>query len=84
MERREFELTTRERKALLKAAKPQPAMFLPGGRPMYRSQQERANEAWAKLGKKYGFDSSTVEPVSGKADTVFTAEVVDVEDGEVR
>lgn len=39
---------------------------------MFRSQQERANEAWKKLGDRMGFDFMTVEPTR-KGDRIFTA-----------
>ena len=29
--------------------------------------KERANDGWARLGKKMGFESMTVQPVSGKS-----------------
>ena len=38
---------------------------------MFGSPQENANRAWAKLGKKMGFDSMTVMP--GKEPRFFTA-----------
>jgi hypothetical protein len=71
--RQEFEMAEDDLKELLAAMKPEPVMFLTGGAPMFRSQQERANEAWEKLGKKMGFDYMTVEP-NGKGDRFFTAE----------
>ena len=72
----EFELTDQELKNLLEASRPQRAMYLSGGQMMGSSQQERANAAWEKLGKKYGFVYMTVEPIPGKSDRFFTAEVV--------
>jgi calcineurin-like phosphoesterase family protein len=40
------------------------------------SAQERANKAWEKLGKEMGFRPNTVQPVYGKTDRFFTAEII--------
>ena len=56
---------------LLDAMKPVPLIMLQCGTP--RSIQERANDAWAQLGKEFGFDSITVRPVQGKGQRFFTA-----------
>lgn len=56
---------------ILDACKPVPAIMLHIGGGM--SQQERANAAWAELGKRMGFDHMTVQPVSGKDMQFFTA-----------
>lgn len=37
------------------------------------SLQEKINDFWEKLGRKYEFDSTTVEP-SGKGNLYFMAE----------
>jgi hypothetical protein len=74
--RREYELTDEEHAALLAAAKPTPAMWLSGGRPMFDSPQENANRAWADLGRKRGFDPWSVAPAAGKSDRFFTAETL--------
>jgi hypothetical protein len=58
---------------ILDASKPTPLMFLSGGVPMGGSQQENANAAWAKLGCKMGFDSTTVQPIPGKGNRFFSA-----------
>ena len=52
---------------------PERVMFLSGGTSLGVSRQERANNAWAKLGKKMGFDSMTVRPIEGKGMRFFTA-----------
>ena len=72
--RKEFTMSKEQLDKLLDACKPTPVMFLSGGRPMGRSQQEKANDAWAELGKEMGFDSMSVRPVSGKGLDIFTAE----------
>jgi hypothetical protein len=71
--RKEFEITEEELAELLEACRPTPAMYLSGGTPMFETPQENANRAWRRLGEKKGFDSMTVEPVSGKGQRFFTA-----------
>lgn len=68
----DYEMTQADLDAILNACKPTPAMFLSGGTPMGRSQQENANAAWSALGTKMGFDYMTVRP-SSKGDRFFTA-----------
>lgn len=67
----EYQMTEAELRKLLNACKPVPAMMI-GSRPA-ASRQENANAAWARLGKKMGFDSMTVRPVPGKTMHFFTA-----------
>ena len=74
--RKEFEMTLEDLQELLEAMKPRPLLYLSGGIPMGRTQQERANDAWKALGKKMGFDGMTVKP-TGKGDRFFSAEVVE-------
>ena len=69
--RTNYEMTTDDLSALLAAMKPVPYIVI-GGRPP-RSQQDNANEAWAALGEKMGFDSMTVQPIPGKGDRFFSA-----------
>lgn len=69
--RTEYEMTEDDLKELLAAMKPVPVMMV-GGHSM-GSRQENANNAWAALGKKMGFDSDTVRPVQGKGNRFFTA-----------
>lgn len=66
-----YEMTKADHKALLDAMKSVPVMMIGGMSP--RSQQENANDAWAALGKKMGFDYMTVQPASGKGELFFTA-----------
>ena len=66
-----YEMTEKDLEAIMEACKPVPMIMLQCGSP--RSQQENANDAWAALGKKMGFDHMTVEPVSGKGNRFFTA-----------
>ena len=65
-------------KELLEACKPVPCMMIGGCAPS--SVQENANRAWAKLGKKMGFDSMTVMPVQGKGMRHFTAVPTETEE----
>lgn len=71
-ERREYQLTHEELHNLLTASNPRPAKLIPGAPPPL-SAQERANIAWAALGRKHGFDPLTVEPALGKGMDFFTA-----------
>jgi hypothetical protein len=48
-----------------------------------RSVRENANAAWAKLGKKMGFDPMTVQP-TGKGDRFFSAEATDGNKGKLK
>lgn len=72
--RREYEMTADQHAKLMDACAPVPLMYLSGGMPMGRSQQENANDAWKALGDEMGFDHMTVQPVSGKPTTFFRAE----------
>ena len=72
---KEFEMSDEDLAALLDASKPTPAMFLSGGEPMCGTPQENANRAWGRLAEKMGFKQMTVQPVSGKGQKFFTAEV---------
>ena len=67
----EYEMTEQDLATLLEAMKPVPMIMLQCGTPP--SRQESANHAWAALGKKMGFDSDTVRPISGKGDRFFSA-----------
>ena len=72
-ERKTFEMTEDQRQALLQAMY-QPMILLQCG--PAPSPQENANAAWARLGKEMGFNGKTVEPVYGKGDTFFSAEIL--------
>lgn len=69
-ERTEFEMSAKQLSELLESCKPVPYIVVGGIPP--RSQQENANAAWEALGKKMGFDSTTVKPTS-KGDRFFSA-----------
>lgn len=66
----EYEMTKEDLNEILEAIKPIPMIMLQIGSPP--SQQERANSAWDRLGKKMGFDYMTVQP-SNKGNRFFTA-----------
>lgn len=69
--RQNYEMTESDLATLLAAMKPVQAIALNCG-PM-QSVQENANAAWARLGKKMGFDPMTVQP-TGRGDRFFSAE----------
>ena len=73
-ERRDFEMTQTDLDTLLSAMKPVPYMIAGGMEP--RSQQENANDAWARLGAKMGFDHMTAL-ANGRGDRCFSAVPVD-------
>lgn len=66
-----YEMTEEDLKELCDACKPVLAMMIGGYAPS--SPQENANRAWARLGKKMGFDSETVRPIEGKGSRFFSA-----------
>ena len=68
--RTEYEMTQEDYDKIIKACSPVPMIMLHIGTP--RSQQENANDAWAELGKRMGFDGMTVQP-SSKGNLFFTA-----------
>lgn len=68
--RTSYEMTEEDLKTLLASMQPVPMIMLNIGG--VRSPQERANDAWERLGKKLGFDHMTVQP-TGKGDRFFTA-----------
>jgi hypothetical protein len=68
--RTNYEMTEQDLKTLLDSMQSAPMIMLNIGR--HRSQQERANDAWAVLGQKMGFDHMTVQP-TGRGDRFFTA-----------
>ena len=72
--RENFEMTQEDLDELLSCMKPVPMIMLQCGEPP--SQQERANNAWERLGTKMGFDHMTVEPI-GRGDRFFSAVVLD-------
>ena len=64
-------MTPTDLEKILDACKPVPMIMLQCG--PGRSPQERANDAWAELGSRMGFDHMTVQP-TGNGDRFFTAE----------
>ncbi len=69
--RREFEMSEADLDVLLKASSQTRYMVFVGHTPI--DPKVIANDAWAALGVKLGFDSTTVQPVAGKGDRFFTA-----------
>jgi len=70
MKRKEYEMEEADLNKILDASKPVQYIIF-GGKPP-RSPQENANNAWAELGHRMGFDHMTVQPTS-KGDRFFTA-----------
>lgn len=68
--RTSYEITAADFADLIAAIKPEPMIALQCGAP--RSVQERANAAWAVLGKKMNFDPMSVQP-NGRGDRFFSA-----------
>lgn len=75
LRRQEFKMSEEDLKTILDACKPAPLIALQTGMPA--SPQENANRAWQALGERMGFDGMTVEPVRGKGQRFFTAEIVE-------
>tara|TARA_R110000744_G_scaffold378557_1_gene494873 strand:+ start:527 stop:823 length:297 start_codon:yes stop_codon:yes gene_type:complete len=68
---KDFEMTQTQLDTLMEGMKPTPMIALQCGQG--RSTQERAHDAWNRLGKEMGFDHYTARP-NGKGDRFFTAE----------
>ncbi len=68
--RTNYEMTEADLEKILDACKPVPMIMLQCGAP--RSPQDRANDAWAELGNRMGFDAMTVQPAPG-GNRFFTA-----------
>ncbi len=62
-ERREYEMSEDDLKAILEASKPVPYMVFGGMEP--RSPQQNANAAWRELADRLGFQWETVMPSKG-------------------
>lgn len=71
MNSKEYEMSEEDLKTLKEASKPVPYIIVGGLAPP--SQQEMANRAWERLGKKMGFDHMTVTPIRGKGNRFFSA-----------
>lgn len=67
----EFEMTQEDYDKILEASQPVTYIVVGGIPP--RSPQENANDAWAALGAKMGFQHMTVKP-SSKGKLFFIAE----------
>jgi len=70
MERKEYEMTQTDLDTILIACTPVPYMVIGGIAPT--SPQENANDAWAELGRRMGFDHMTAQP-TGHGDRFFSA-----------
>jgi len=64
-------MTEDDLKELLEACKPTVCIRVGNYSPP--GPQENANRAWQALGKKYGFDYMTVQPIRGKGERFFSA-----------
>lgn len=71
MNRQQYVMTNTDLRELINTCKPRPLIMLPLGI-RATSQQEDANAAWARLGKRMGFDPLTAlsDP---EGDRFFTA-----------
>ena len=69
---RRFDMTAEQLERLLDACQPVPAIMLQCGMPP--SPQEKANNAWRRLGEEMGFKHTTVNPIAGQPQTAFLAE----------
>lgn len=69
--RTNYEMTQADLDKILDACKSVPYIVVGGVGP--RSPQERANDAWAELGGRMGFDHMTVQPIPGKGNLFFSA-----------
>ena len=67
--RTNYEMSQEDYDRIIEACRPVPMIMLNIGNP--RSQQENANDAWAELGKRMGFEWDTVQP--GNSKLQFTA-----------
>ena len=70
--RKTYETTKKQLDEIIDACKSTPAIVGSGGS-FGISPQERANNAWNKLGEEIGFDYMTVAPIQGKEMWWFTA-----------
>jgi hypothetical protein len=68
----EFEMIEGDLAELMDAVKPVPMIMLQCGTPP--SVQANANAAWARLGKRMGFDPMTVRPSRNGQPRFFYAE----------
>lgn len=73
--KKEFKLLQEDIDYILSKCKSSPMIALNVSNP--KSAQEKANDAWCEIGKKYGFDGMSVEPVAGKSNLFIIAEVIE-------
>jgi hypothetical protein len=74
--RKNFEMSQQQLEKLLSCMTSEPLIMLQCGVP--RSAQEKANDAWDRLGDEMGFIGSTVTP-NGQGDRFFSAEAKDTQ-----
>ena len=77
-QRTNYKMTQEDLDTLMKSMKSVPYMVMGGREPS--SPQENANRAWAALGEKMGFDSTTVMPRRSAGDRYFSAVANETED----
>jgi hypothetical protein len=77
--RTNYEMSEEDLNKVLDACKPTPVMYIGGGIPIGGSQQKNANRAWEELGRKMGFDSTTVQPIPSKGNRFFSAVPLETE-----
>jgi len=70
----EYELTEAELNSIIEASKPVPAMYLPGGQPMFGTPQTNANNAWQVVARAHGFIWDSAQPAPGKSNRFILAE----------
>ena len=76
MTRKHYEMSDEQLDTLLNACQPVPYLVVGGMEP--RSPHEKANTAWAALGRELGFKHMTVRP-DGPNQACFTAEPLEEE-----
>jgi hypothetical protein len=83
--KQEFKMTQEEMDNIFAINKSggDPVMFLSGGISLGSSLQEKINQYWETLGKKYGFKPMTVEG-SSKGKLFFIAEPIPIEISKTR
>lgn len=72
-EKQRFEITEEELSELLKACRPTPVMYGPGGVSLFGTPQENANAVWRRLGAKYGFQWDSCTPAEAGNQRAFMA-----------
>lgn len=72
-ERKEYEMTQEDLNKILEACKPTSGKCGSCSMEFLSSPQENSDRAWAQLGKRFGFDFMTVQPIPGKGQRYFSA-----------